>query len=197
MKYKGKVKNITELIKSFHEKETFTKDSVLALLSWADKEIEVVKNKDLFFCDIVTFRKEFFEKLEEIKDNEVWKPEMGERYFHIRNTGECSEAYNENSDTDKKFIKTFNIFKTFEQSEQVEKAQKLLRAQMAWKFQNDDVELNFKSDYIKKFFIKYNREDNKFEIGYSWRIENLNLVYFSSEEKAKQCLEFLKKEGLL
>ncbi len=192
MKYKGKLKSLEEIVNSFNVQDIHT-TFLKFVINNQDKIIEVRRlnddsDKKFVVNDRFCFLKENFSELEEIKENEVWKPEFNEEFFYISKDGRICKGVYDNR-LDDKFIKSFNCFKTKEQAEQVEKAQKLLRTQMAWKFQNDDVE-NCKYSILKD-------EYGKNETSFSLSITFLNNVKFSTQEKAEKCIEFLKKEGLI
>ncbi len=197
MKYKGKLKSLEEIVNSFVIQDVHT-TFLKFVINNQDKIIEVIRLNDdsdekFMANDRFCFLKENFSELEEIKENEVWKPETGERFFSIGCDGRIFASEMNNYDLSIDLIKNYNSFKTFEQAEQVKKVIKLAMAQMAWKLQNDD---NI-TEYTTKYFIQ--SYANEYKVLYMDYVcsGDYTKVYFTSKEKAKQCLEFLKKEGLL
>ena len=74
---------------------------------------------------------------------------------------------------------------------------KLYLAQRAWKKEFDDVELDWENMYIPKYNICYSMLSNKYDIegrGYA----KLNMqIWFSTQEKAEQCLQWLRDSGVI
>lgn len=195
MQYKGKFKSLEEIISKHSDTQVFNCKYIKFILENQNKEVivEYIGGGFIIVCLGFGFRKEDFETLEEIKENEVWKPKVNENYYFNDGNGLVFQDKYDTTDADEKTIKAFNVWKTKEQAEQVEKAQKLLRAQMAWKFQND-----FKPNVNTKcWFIQYCGLEIKVLYMLSVPENDYTKVYFSSKEKAEQCLEFLKKEGLI
>jgi len=74
---------------------------------------------------------------------------------------------------------------------------KLYLAQRAWKKEFDDVELDWKNKCIYKYFIYYNKSLNGYCVDDLW-ISKYNMnVYFTTQEKAGQCLQWLKDSGVI
>jgi hypothetical protein len=174
MKYKGRLKSLEEIIKNSDVLEINASFLKFVIDNQNKELICVIKHNISFIVDgKFGFTKEDFSELEEIKKNEVWKPEIGEKYCFINSIGQSLQEKYEKS-IDQNLFSNYNNFKTKEQSELVQKKIKLIMAQMEWKFQNDDIE----------------------KIENNWYLD-LNKMYFSSEKKCDDCLKSLKKEGLL
>jgi len=74
---------------------------------------------------------------------------------------------------------------------------KLYLAQRAWKKEFDDVELDWEDVDITKYYIYYDNRDNKYYIGIRYYTKYNMQVYFSTREKAEQCLQWLRDSGVI
>ena len=74
---------------------------------------------------------------------------------------------------------------------------KLYLAQRAWKKEFDDVELDWENLDITKYNIYYNNSLNGYNVD-GWCTSKYNMqVYFTTQEKALQCLQWLRDSGVI
>ena len=125
--------------------------------------------------------KELQEQLEEMEKHKVWLPY--ERFWDDVE-GECKRVGWCN-----KYLPKLN--------EQEKLELKLYLAQRAWKKEFDDVELDWEDVDITKYYIYYDNRDNKYYIGIRYYTKYNMQVYFSTREKAEQCLQWLRDSGVI
>lgn len=195
-KYIGKLKSFDKIIEKLSIDGFYTADYIKVLFENSGTEIELI---DGYYKNCL-LKKEWFSEIKEIEENEVWKPKQNERYYSIRSCGDFyyTELNNE-SEYEKEILKTFGCWKTKEEAEKVEKSMKLYRAMKRWSFDNDNgyVAEAFKENYTIKALVD---EKTYFKVYYIEKETNNFCpfsVYFSTKEKAQQCLEFLNEEKLV
>ena len=74
---------------------------------------------------------------------------------------------------------------------------KLYLAQRAWKKEFDDVELDWTSNKVYKYNVYYNNHYNSYDVNVWVLNKPIMQVWFSTEEKAEQCLQWLKDSGVI
>ena len=135
------------------------------------------------------------EKANKLK-GKVWKPEIGERYYHIRcDAWNMINSYNWNDDSyDKRYYEIGNCFKTKEEAEFALEKQKVFTELKRFALENNERELDWNNEY-HKYYLFYNYKTGKVDVAYdiSWKT---SLVYFLSEVIAKQTIEKIGEDRL-
>lgn len=214
-KYIGKLKSFKELMCMADDVDNngtlwFKTDNIFMRIGITNnkkdncgKEIQIFKTQiqDFDYEDEkgICYAKEWFSEIKEVEENEVWKPKQNERYCSINSLEGIMEEKNNFIKYDELLFQNYNYWKTQEEAETVEKSMKLYRAMKRWSFDNDNgyVAEAFKENYTIKALVD---EKTYFKVYYIEKETNNFCpisVYFSTKEKAEQCLEWLKKEKLI
>lgn len=147
---------------------------------------------------------EFLGKLEELKREEEmqkkqeewkpWKPERGEKYFSIENSGDVFQYTYYDDGIDEVNIPSGNCFKTKKRAEQVaEKMRLLLRLEQLHDMLCPDYEPDWEDDRLK-FQVYFSHLQGKYDTSCSTGTENPCMVVFDTNENAKKAAEILNKE---
>lgn len=195
MKYIGKLKSIDKIIDSLQDNVIYAKEYLQMLKNLQNDKIEIkllASTSSVYTNGTRLFEKDLFESIEEIPEYEIWKPKTNESFFYQYVDGSIYVTKN-----DTQIVSNYNSFETKEQTENISKMQKLQRAQECWRLKNDNVELDWINYDKGKYYIQYLHQDKTFKVYCNWYLQSLGVIYFSTENKAKQCLEWLKNEALL
>ena len=141
-------------------------------------------------------RKTFMSLVEKTeKDEQEWK--NGDDIFYIALDGEIEEGvYCEFSDLDKQMIEFGNIYKTKEEAEVFSKWLKIRRKLEKFAEEHNYCEINWCDSNQSKYFIYYNYESNKIDVGWNNYTTHAD-VYFTLKETAEEAIEFIGEERLI
>lgn len=131
--------------------------------------------------------KELKQRIKDLETPKVWKPfENFWYYIEI----DCKRVgYDMGTESFIKYLLKLN------KQEKLEL--KLYLAQRAWKKEFDDVEVDWERDDTYKYTIYYDNYNNKYDIGIRYSAKYIMQVYFTTGEKALQCLQWLKDSGVI
>lgn len=142
-------------------------------------EIKVNENKTLTLTEI---------KKIEIKKVKL-KPNHEELYFYIKTYGEIEQFRWDNNSFDIEVWDVGNGFFTQEEAEKELERRKVFQLLKDFKLQHDNIELDWDNYTQNKWCIFIDYIDKNLKIYYGYRTKDLNSVYFSSEDLAKQAIE--------
>lgn len=116
------------------------------------------------------------------------RPEKGQEYWYINHAGLVFASTWEDHGTDKIRWGIGNVFLTREEAEkEIERRkvkQRLKELANFWEPDWGDITEN-------KYYIYYNHDEEKFEIDFYWIYQDLNGVYFETEEQAQSAIDEL------
>jgi len=195
MKVKAKLKSLEEILDNDNIGTMYSKNYLKMLLDITGKEIVFEKIDGKMMYNSCDFDDKYFEYIKPIDD--IWKPALDEKYATIQSCGDIAFLHNEGFVSDDKRIKDYRIFKTQEQAFEIAKMNKLQRAMFAWRLQNDNVEVDWNNENTSKHFINFNKKTKECFLDYKSYTQSICEIYFSTRNKADECLKWLKQEGLI
>ena len=156
-----------------------------------EKKMEALKAEFLGKLEALEKEAEMQKKQEELKP---WKPERGEKYFSIENSGDVFQYTYYDDGIDEPKILSGNYFPTRERAEQVAKKMRLL---LRLEQLHDMLCPNYEPDWEKekdKFCLCYHHEGKQWSVE-SWLFfESQGFVWFDTFENAEKAAEILNKE---
>ena len=154
------------------------------------KKLEALKADFLGKLEALEKEAEMQKKQEELKP---WKPERGEKYFSIENSGDVFQYTYYDDGIDEPKILSGNYFPTKERAEQVAKKMRLLlRLEQLHDMLCPDYVPDWEN-YGQKFLVYFNHAENRWHIGASNAFELRCATYFDAEESAEKAAEILNK----
>jgi predicted AAA+ superfamily ATPase len=130
-----------------------------------------------------------------IKKDVVWKPEVHKDYWLVTPQGVIVE-HNNNSMWDEQTIDNYNAYKSEEDAELRAKQIRFGNAIHSWICHNDRdaLELDFTDINTNKYYIYYNHYNKRFSISCNFKEQDGHRIYFSTQDKAQQCLKDMSEE---
>lgn len=118
---------------------------------------------------------------------------IGDSFFweHSGSTVWETESRHNN---DNRLYETANYYSDQTVAENNARADKLMRQLRRFAVEHRKSELNWNGNAQKKYYIYYNRRDNKIDIGYVIFGRDFGSIYFDTEEAAEAALNTFKDE---
>lgn len=123
--------------------------------------------------------------------------ENGEEFWCVDFTGEIRivhEGCNGPSFTENSIYKCANYYSDKAVAENNARADKLMRQLRRFAVEHRKSGLNWSDTAQRKYYIYYNRRDNKIDIGYVIFGRDFGSIYFDTEEAAEAALSTFKDE---
>ena len=135
-------------------------------------------------------------RLEYEDRKEVWKPEVGERYYYIDIDGGVSFwTVDESTEIDKNVIEYGNYYKTEEEAEHQAKVQKYTN-QFRKYVEAHSEKIDWKDKKKYKFYIFFDYDCNGIGFDYNTIYKSAK-IYASSKEVLKDAIEYVGEANVI
>lgn len=127
---------------------------------------------------------------------EIWKPEIGEDYWYITDTGSVADACYDEDGFDNEVFDCGNFFKTEAEAEYQAKVQKYTNLFRKYVEEHSEP-LDWETGDKCKYYSYYDYENSKiyFDCAYSYRQQGT--IYASSKEVLDEAISFVGEENVL
>lgn len=192
-KYVGKLKPFKEIVKLYNT-AYMHKHYIEFILENEGKEVICnLTSSGLYTHGIFGLSVEYFEKVNPVVVG-TYQPDRGTCYNYIGCCFDTDKYFNTDSNMNNIMIDVGNAFKSEEDCGEAANRLKRYLLEVSWSIQNDNgFKYKFGSEcwYLRKFsnglkVIKYDTV-NAYQD---------TIVYYSSRDKAEQCLQWLKSKGV-
>lgn len=121
---------------------------------------------------------------------------IGERYWAQDESNEygVSDIKDIDSEEDENLFNNANYYTSEKQARDNNRADSLMRNLRRWQALNDNAVIGWDDCNVHKYFIIYDCSTEELSIDYNYFIHCVNVVYFSSIEKANEAIEAFKNE---
>lgn len=126
------------------------------------------------------------------KPTQVWKPNVGDKYYYISNTGSILYYMYDEDVTNKAIISIGNCFKTKEEANIM--ARKLQIIAKLRKLSNVDFNEDFDE---QKWYITYNHRTESIECDTTYHVQRMPFcIYFKNQEDCGKAIDTIGEENL-
>lgn len=161
-----------------------------------------IKGKDLIArISDKEYSKELIKELEKYevkKPKSAWELENGDVCWRV---GVCVDKFEVYEDAWRWLTGAFRIFGLVHLTkERAELHARVLNTELAikkWKRENDNVELDWNDDNQQKYHFVYDTENEEIKTYWWITVKFANTIYFSSELKARQCVNDIGEERII
>lgn len=130
------------------------------------------------------------------KSNKRWRGKRDDTYYSVSTSGniitdiDCSCAY------DEKCYRLGNYFKTKEEAEFVRKKQLIYQQLKDYALEHNTKDFDWDNEYLNKFCIAYDYQDNDLFIDFMQTTKYPNTVYFTSKEIAENAIKEIGEDRI-
>ena len=120
--------------------------------------------------------------------------ELDERFYSVRADNSIFAPINGRFLDHDAYYDTANYYSSQTVAENNARADKLMRQLRRFAVEHRKSELNWSITAQNKYYISYDRRDNKFDIDYVLAYKNFGAIYFDTKEVAESALSTFKDE---
>lgn len=120
--------------------------------------------------------------------------ELDERFYSVRADNSIFAPLDGRSLEHNAYYDTANYYSSRTMAESNARADELMRQLRRFAVEHRKSELNWSSTAQNKYYICYDRRDNKFDIDYVLVYKNFGAIYFDTKEVAESALSTFKDE---
>ena len=121
----------------------------------------------------------------------IWTPKMGDRYYALCGDGEIACFIYNQEEYDSRFLTIGNCFKTLAEAEFMEERLKIITELHKWSESRD----RYWGEDTSHYYLVYDYLADKIKITQT-TIINMGVIYFGSEEYAKNAIQEIGEEKL-
>lgn len=145
--------------------------------------------------EIVKEKEQELKNLFGIKESKKWEPNHKEDYFFVNDIletlydtwmGSCVDTY--------RYFRN-NCFKTRKEAEFHSEQIKVYNGLKNFAIENNG-EIDWDDNDAKKWYICFNYDNNEISTNYSYYLQNVGQIYFTSDELAEQAIKIVGEERI-
>ena len=126
------------------------------------------------------------------KPTQVWKPNVGDKYYYISNTGSILYYMYDEDVTNKAIISIGNCFETKEEAQHM--VEKLKIINKLKELSNVDFNEDFDE---QKWYITYNHRTKSIECDTTYHVQRMPFcIYFKNQEDCGKAIDTIGEENL-